>query len=195
MFVQHHPSISEDMVSIWYDAVLPVISSLVVLEQQFFGDSSQHQVGNRAGVTNRVRCRRPIEALFEEYGPIYGRRAYRMNKESFDFLHSILKTKLAPKKRTRLDLSNDGIPSETKLSVALRFFAGGDPLDIMVTHGISQTSVYRCVWAVVDAVNATSSLAIEFPSDHEAKKKLPGDFSLKVKLDFSIIGEPFVEAL
>ena len=84
-------------------------------------------------------------------------------------------------------MSNDGIPSETKLSVALRFFAGGDPLDIMVTHGISQTSVYRCVWAVVDAVNATPSLAIEFPSDHEDQKKLPEDFSPKVKQDLTIV--------
>ena len=57
-------------------------------------------------------------------------------------------------------------------------------MDNMITHGISQTSVYRCVWAVVDAVNATPGLEIEFPKDHEKQKEIARGFQKKSQAGF-----------
>jgi hypothetical protein len=37
--------------------------------------------------------------------------------------------------------------------MALRWFAGGDPLDIMQVHGVGHDEVSTSVWDVVDAVN------------------------------------------
>ena len=59
-----------------------------------------------------------------------------------------------------------------QLSAALRFAAGGSPLDIMLTHGMSRQSVYDSIWGTTDAVNKTKSLDInadgaEFPSHKE----------------------------
>jgi hypothetical protein len=66
----------------------------------------------------------------------------------------------------RMDSKNGLIPTPRKISVALRYFAGGSPYDISVVHGISHTDVFRCVWTVVDAVNACPELAFGYPSDH-----------------------------
>ena len=142
---------------------------------------------NRLGVCNIKRSRRSIDELFAEYGPQYSRRAYRMDKHSFNILHGLLqRNALSPKKRTKdKNLSNDGIPSETKLSVALRFFAGGDPLDIMITRGISHSSVYKCVWQVVDAVNECDMLKITFPKNHEAQHKIARGFQDKSRANFN----------
>ena len=151
-----------------------------MFEKMLFGQQNNPTYGNnRAGVTNIKRCRRSIDDLFAEYGPIYSKRAYRMDKVAFDKLNKILETFTGPKKRTSCDLSNDGIPAATKLSVALRFFAGGDPLDIMITHGISHPSVYKCVWSVVDAVNSSKCLDIKFPSTHEEQLAIADGFRKK----------------
>ena len=46
------------------------------------------------------------------------------------------------------------------------FLAGGSMYDIAPMFGISPEEVHRSVWNVVDAVNTTVSLKIEFPSNH-----------------------------
>ena len=58
-----------------------------------------------------------------------------------------------PKKRINLGARNGLLPPEMRLSIALRYFAGGDPYDIMLVHGVSHAEIYRSVWKVVDAVN------------------------------------------
>lgn len=43
-------------------------------------------------------------------------------------------------------------------------------------HGISHTDVFRSVWSVVDAVNASSVLAFKYPSDWEEQQKIADGF-------------------
>ena len=38
------------------------------------------------------------------------------------------------------------------LSIAMRYFFGASPLDIMIAHGASFTSVYKFVWWVLECV-------------------------------------------
>ena len=108
-----------------------------------------------------------------QLGPTYFRRSYRMKIESFYQLYNILEEglqmefgkskyncdKTRNKKGYRIDL-------KLRLSAAVRYFAGGDPLDIMLSHGISHSSVYNSIWGVVDAVNKCDKLKFAFP-DHE----------------------------
>jgi hypothetical protein len=61
-------------------------------------------------------------------------------------------------------------------SVALRYFAGGSPYDISLVHGIGYTDVLRCVWTVVDAVNACPSLGFGYPADHDEQQKIADGF-------------------
>ena len=51
-----------------------------------------------------------------------------------------------------------------RLAIALRYFAGGDPLDLKLIYCISKHTVYRCIWQVVDSINARLD-NIKFPID------------------------------
>ena len=62
------------------------------------------------------------------------------------------------------------------MSVALRYLAGGNPYDLMISHGISYSCVYESIWSVVDAVNICEELAFSFPSDHLDQRQLAQSF-------------------
>ena len=108
-----------------------------------------------------------------------------MDEASFWALHSMHKKDLVSKKRKRgrPNPSTD-IPSELKLSIAIRFFAGGDLYDLMISHGVSMTSIYASVWQVVDAINSNNDLAIEFPKDHAVQRRIADGFRKKSQVDF-----------
>ena len=131
------------------------------------------------------RVRKVIETdIFQPLGDQYLRRAYRMNKRSFYKLYWILKTELEDEflpfinrgtGHARRKKSNYYIDLKIRLSCALRFFAGGDPLDLMISHGISHSSVYRSIWGVVDCINRHRQLEFSFPS-HEEQREISARF-------------------
>ena len=57
-----------------------------------------------------------------------------------------------------------------KLAIALRYLAGGSHLDLRLIYHVSSCYVYKCVWAVVDAINR--HVKIEFPIDDVEKLKV-----------------------
>jgi DDE superfamily endonuclease len=101
-----------------------------------------------------------------------------MEPSSFWKLCRLLRPFLVKKsnKKTRNGAKNGLIPTPTKVSVAIRYFAGGSPYDISVVHGISHTEVFRCVWSVVDAVNACPELSFEYPSEWKEQQKIADGF-------------------
>ena len=56
---------------------------------------------------------------------------------------------------------------EVKLAMALRFLAGGSPLDLKLIYHVSTSFVYDSIWLVVDAVN--KKLKMELPLDDTDK--------------------------
>jgi DDE superfamily endonuclease len=132
----------------------------------------------RQGHVHRTRKRKYVNDIFSELGPHYVRRAYRMEPSSFWKLCRLLRPFLvkATKKKCRNGAKNGLITTPTRISVAIRYFAGGSPYDISVVHGISHTDVFRCVWSVVDAVNACPDLSFQFPSDWEEQQKIADGF-------------------
>ena len=115
-----------------------------------------------------LRCCKDLEKdIFQPLGDQYLRRAYRMSRQSFYKLFTILKTELEDEflpfinnitSNARRKDSKYYINLKIRLSCALQFFAGADPLDLMLTHGISHSSVYRSVWGVVDCINRHDGL-------------------------------------
>lgn len=79
---------------------------------------------------------------------------------------------------------NGVIPTSTRLSCALRYFAGGSARDIALVHGVSHTEVFNSVWRVVDAVNNCSELDFRFLESHEEQKKIATGFFGKSKAGF-----------
>ena len=78
------------------------------------------------------------------------------------------------------------IPSSTRLSCAIRYFAGGSVYDIAVAHGVSVCSVFISVWRVVDAVNSTPEFDIIFPN-HREQEKISQRFKNKSKAGFDCV--------
>lgn len=127
------------------------------------------------------RRRKDLEKdIFVPLGSSFIRRSYRMSKESFYRLHSILQPQLEqhffPKQGgKRCHKKNPYlIKTETRLSVAIRIFAGGSPYDVMLTHGISFTSIFTSLWGVVECINKCTELAFQFPTHDEQKKIAKG---------------------
>jgi hypothetical protein len=72
--------------------------------------------------------------------------------------------------------------------MALRYFAGGCPYNIMQVHGVSHVSVFVSVWGVVDAINATKYFNYSFPT-HKQQMKIAAAFQAKSGAGFdNVVG-------
>eukprot|EP00957_Ditylum_brightwellii_P043237 3276626-Ditylum_brightwellii.AAC.1 len=65
-----------------------------------------------------------------------------------------------------------------RLSIALRYFAGGSPLGIMLCHGVLLKSVFVLIWGVVDCVNKCKQLSFTFPN-HDEQQDIADGFCVK----------------
>ena len=80
------------------------------------------------------------------------------------------------------------ISTKCRLSMALRYFAGGCPYDIMQVHGVSHVSIFVSVWGVVDAINATKYFNYSFPT-HKQQMKIAAAFQAKSGAGFdNVVG-------
>lgn len=103
-----------------------------------------------------------------------------MHKESFTEVVDILDPKLGQKHPNQRGKDVNGpITNETRLAMALRWFAGGSKYDIACNHGVGVGQVYDSVWMVVDAIHETSSLDISFPSSHVEQQSMADQFKEK----------------
>ena len=140
------------------------------------------------------RVRKSVCQIFQEYGKQYVRRAYRMDEEAFWKLVRILRPHMKAKSRKirhgyksaqkKKGAQNGLIPTPTKVSVAIRYFAGGSAYDIAGHHGISHSDVFNCVWKVCDAVNSSEELAFKFPECHHEQRRIAEGFRQKSKAGF-----------
>ena len=178
-----------------------IIQAAALASANFYLHSERKaRAATRRGKSARKRVRRSIGDIFHCLGPIYFRRAYRMSYESFWKLHDLLEVKIeecAAKIRGYMPKDTHGenwsappipngiISTSVRLGIALRYFAGGSPYDIMVKFGVSHTSVFESVWIIVEAVNELPAFKIEYPSDVAKQKKIARGFcsASKVKFD------------
>ena len=115
-------------------------------------------------------------------------RVYRMNKIAFQRLYTILQPELDavffPKGGGERGMNSPyNICKKSRLSMALRFFAGGSPYDIMLVHGISLVSVYASVWGVIDAINMNKELGYCF-QNHKQQREIAAGFHRRSSAGF-----------
>ena len=133
--------------------------------------------------------RRGFWSIMEELGTYGTLRAYRMKRDSFFELFRLLEPHMGgcrkkpgsePTRRAKkYDGAKNGIiPKTSRLSMALRWFAGGAIWDIEIVHGVSVSEVYESIWIIVEAVNACSSLRLEFPQTHEKQEEAARAFQI-----------------
>ena len=72
---------------------------------------------------------------------------------------------------------NGGIDGRIKLSCALRYMAGGDPLDVMISHCLSHAVIFDCIWQAVDAINNCRGLdTLSYPKCHQRQREIARGF-------------------
>ena len=103
---------------------------------------------------------------------------YRVCADSFYKLLGILESALqVDEVRANYIRPGNAIAIETRLAAALRYFAGGDPLDLKLIYCMSKQQVMNCVWHVVDAIHLNLD-NIQFPlDDHDKLQVLESEFA------------------
>ena len=135
---------------------------------------------HRLGIRNVVRLRFDWEHHCEILGEERFNRAYRMKRETFNRLLLSLERHLAPNAQGRVGSSTLGAPrtisSTCKLSMCLRYLAGGSYLDIAPTHSVHSSTFYQCVEEVMRAID--KEFSITFPQNDESSlKEIAAGFS------------------
>ena len=130
------------------------------------------------------RKRKCVEVIFKELGPYHVRRSYRMQEATFWKLNSLLLPYLPKqRKRKRGWTPNGAITSAIKLSMAICYFAGASPHDLMSSHGIGYNNICNGVWDVVDAVNLCPQLQLKFPG-YDEQHRISSRFRSKSDVGF-----------
>ena len=80
---------------------------------------------------------------------------------------------------------NGKITLQIRLACALRYFAGGSYLDIIMSHAVGKMDFYRSIWAVVHATNKCSFLDFQFPSTLAECQSISKEFSSRSKAGFT----------
>jgi hypothetical protein len=102
-----------------------------------------------------------------------------MREESFWNLLDLIEDKLGKVdgKRKRGKAPNGNVSSSVRLAIALRYLAGGNPIDICAVYRVHSSVVYQSIWMVVEAINKTKELQIQFPTKHEDQQVLANEFT------------------
>lgn len=118
--------------------------ALSVQMPALLGDSNEDDDGERTHaqpIHFHQCCCHPLTSIFEELGPLHIKKAYQMSKHAFWHLHAILEPYMQLEPGAQQHANHGGrtnqISTVTHLSVTLHYFAGGEPDDISLVHGIS----------------------------------------------------------
>jgi hypothetical protein len=96
------------------------------------------------------------------------RRRHRMNKDAFWRLLDSLEGKMgkAGENRKYSATPNGNLTKASWLSTAMRYFSGGNPLNISELHGVSNDEGGNSRWELVHAIHECPELDIKFPETY-----------------------------
>ena len=118
-------------------------------------DDLDDETSNRFGIPNIRRQRIAVETIFSRLGERLFKRCYRMSESLFWKLHDLLKPYLIKEQRLRGSTPNGDIATEARLSMSIRWFAGGDPVDIFQVHGVHYVEVYTILFVLCVCIKNT----------------------------------------
>lgn len=101
---------------------------------------------------------------FADVHATYGQhfdRAMRMPSAAFHELVDVLRPRLP----------RQGVPAEVRTAIALRYLGGGSYIDICAAMGVHPATVYRALWDVIDAINGTPFLDLDFQLDNRTRRR------------------------
>jgi len=168
--------------------VSSAIASIAMFTTSKVCGSSKEQSSHASrapGSKTKKRKRLDMDKYMSDMDAKLFRRKYRMEKSSFYNLLDIIEDHLPKGERKQGKTPNGPITNAARLSMALRYCAGGDPLDIADIHGVSEIEVKENLWKVVDAIHLSPPLDIKFPEDHREQQDIANGFARKSDEDIN----------
>ena len=157
-----------------------------VAELRRLNNETQKREGTRLECPTVPWARKSVHQVYREMGKTYFRRSFRMSYQALCRLLRLIEQALEKEIDSKRNehgyverTPNGPIDSLVRLAAAIRFFAGGEAYDISVMFGISHTSVFDSLDCVIDAINGTEAMDIEFPTDHDEQLKIARGFQMK----------------
>jgi hypothetical protein len=137
-------------------AVISFLMSLLL--NDFLSRPDNPKKGRIVGSKTRFQLRVHLQNIFHEYGPHLFKRAHRMMEESFWKLLDLIENELVGggrQKRKQGRAPNGDVHTSVRLAIAIRYFAGGDPIDLASVYKDHRSVVCVSIWLVVEAINNT----------------------------------------
>lgn len=163
-----------------------VVMLLVTNKRRRLDDGyDNHHDNHRTGTVNRIRERRTIENIYNQLGPTFFRRSFRMEYEDFLRLWQLLEEGIEEMAgNTREWGPNGRVPTDVRLGCAIRYFAGGCVYDLMIQFGVSASTIYSSIWIVVDAVRKCQALQISYPENMDDQYRIAEGYRLRSRAGF-----------
>ena len=143
---------------------------------------------------------RSVEDIYNELGPMYFRRAYRMQHSTFkalaDEICPYVIDASGQKGGPKRFVPNGPISPDVRLACAIRWFAGGSAYDLMTTYGIDHSDTIRSYWYVVDAINSHPKFKIEYyPKNHDKQRQIASGFEKVSRAGFKCCAGAIVDGI
>ena len=157
------------------------IGTIASMQMNGMGGGESSHTGRQTGAQTIKRVRKDMDEYLGSMDGRLFRRKYRMERDSFYRLLDILGDHLPStgEKRKRGMTPNGPITKAARLSMAIRYCAGGDTLDIADIHGVHTAEVISSVWDIIDAIHASPELNITYPEDHNEQMAVADGFRHK----------------
>jgi len=116
------------------------------------------------GIFSPPRYHTPTRVPFADVQARYGRkfhRAMRVPLGAFCHLVDVLRPRL----------SRLGVPPDGRTAIALRYLGGGSSIEIGAALGVYSATVYRALWDVIDAVNSSPTLDLDYQLENSTRRR------------------------
>lgn len=108
----------------------------------------------------------------------HARQAYRMTTKHLWRLYHLIQPFMAPEPLPALE-EEENWNQPLRIKATLRFFAGGDPLEIAADHSIPNLWVLEeYIWDVIAAIHACNDMEFSFPESHPEQLEMATGFQL-----------------
>ena len=122
----------------------------------------------------RMDMEERIAHLEDEYGPNEFQETYKVSVPEFRDLAMALEDYMAMVSHKGVCSSGSAVSAQLRLSMFLRYVAGGQVKDIIHMHGVHNSTFYQAIWQVVDFINDTIPLAYPLGDDSTLKSIADG---------------------
>ena len=177
-----------------FDCVVSSSLQMMIVANELLSRRRRHAIlrghkrkGTRTGCPSIRRKRKTMSQIYTDIGETMFRRSYRMSFNTFFILYNTIKAQITiamSNPSYKANAPNGRIALSSRLGMAIRVYAGGDPCDIHQVYGVSYREVLYSVNYVTDAINQCPALAISFPTNYTRQQELAKDFQAVSKAGF-----------